>query len=78
MYFRLMVAIFDLLATPTSQGVYNSSTVLLDPEIVGVAVGISLLSLLQAVEIWDITYVLPVIGGHLWFTGYADIGECLQ
>ena len=48
MYFRLMAAIFDLPVTPTSQSIYNSFTVLLDPENVGVAVGILLLSLLQA------------------------------
>ena len=48
MYFRLMAAIFDLPVTPTSESIYNSSTVLLDPENVGVAVGISLLSLIQA------------------------------
>ena len=48
MHFRLMAAIFDLPVTPTSENIYNSSTVLLDPENVGVAVGISLLSFLEA------------------------------
>ena len=48
MYFRLMAAIFDLLVTPTWWSICNSSTVLLNPENVGVAVGISLLSLIQA------------------------------
>ena len=47
---------------------------LLDPENVGVAVGISLLSLIQA-EIQDIAYVLPVNGSHLRFTSHPDIGE---
>ena len=41
----------------------NSSTVLLDPENVGVAAGISLLSCIQA-EIYGIEYVLPVSGSH--------------
>ena len=48
MYLRLMAAIFDLQVTPTAESIYNSSTMLLDPENVGVAVGISLLSHTQA------------------------------
>ena len=64
MHFRLMAAIFDLPVTPTSESIYTSPTVLLDPENVGVAAGISLLSHIQA-EIQDIAYVLPVNGGHL-------------
>ena len=48
MYFRLMAVIFDLPVTPTSESIYNSSTVLLDPENVGVAAGVSLLSHIQA------------------------------
>ena len=53
MYFQIMAAILDLPVTPTSESIYNSSTVLLDPENVGVAAGISLLSCIQA-EIYDI------------------------
>ena len=64
MYFRLMAAIFDLSVTPTSESIHNSSTVLLDPENVKVAAGISLPSYTQA-EIYDITCVLPVSGSHL-------------
>ena len=64
MYFRLMAAIFDLPVTPTSKSIYDSSTVLLDPENVGVAAGISVLSCIQA-EIYGIAYVLPVSGSHL-------------
>ena len=64
MYFRLAAAIFDLPVTPTSESIYNSSTVLLDPGNVGVAAGISLLSYTQA-EIYDNAYVLPVSGSHL-------------
>jgi hypothetical protein len=48
MYFRLMAAIFDLQVTPTSESIYNCSTVLADPENVGVAVGMSLLCHIQA------------------------------
>ena len=59
-----MAAIFDVPVTPTSESVYNSSSVLLDSENVGVAVGILLLSDIQA-EIKDIAYVLPVNGGYL-------------
>ena len=48
MCFRLMAAIFDLLITPMSESIQTSITVLLDPENVEVAVGILLLSYLQA------------------------------
>ena len=48
MYFRLMAAIFDLPVTSTSESICNSSNVLLNPENVGVADGISLLSYTQA------------------------------
>ena len=41
-----------------------SPTVLLDPKNVGVAVGISLLSRIQA-EIYAIPYVLPVYDSHV-------------
>ena len=44
MYFRLLAAIFDLLVSPTSEGVRTNLTVLLDLENVGVAVGISLVT----------------------------------
>jgi len=48
-----MAAIFDFQVTPTSESLYSSPTVLVDPENVGVAVEISLLSHIQA-EIQDI------------------------
>ena len=48
MYFHLMAAIFDLPITLTSESIYNSPTVLVDPENVGVAGRISLLSHIQA------------------------------
>ena len=47
---------------------------LLDPKNMGVAVGISLLSCIQA-EIYVITYKRSVIGHHLWFTTYPDVGQ---
>ena len=50
--------------TLTSELIYTSLTVLLDPENVGVAFGI-LLSCLQA-EIYVMAYALPVYGGHLY------------
>ena len=77
MYFRFLAAIFASPVTPTSESIHTSATVLLDPENVGVAVGISLLSFIQA-GIQNIAYVLPVNGSHLCFTSYADIVECLQ
>ena len=64
MYFWLMAAMFDIPVTPTSESIHTSPTALLDPENVGVPVGISLLSHLQA-EIYDVAYVFPVNGGHL-------------
>ena len=59
-----MAAIFNLPLTPLLNSVHTSPTELLDPENVGVAVGISLLSCIQA-DIDDIAYVLPVNGGHV-------------
>ena len=48
-----MAAIFDFQITLTSESIYSSPTVLVDPENVGVAVEIPLLSHIQA-EIQDI------------------------
>ena len=59
-----MATIFDLTVIPTSESIDISFAVLLDPENVGVAVGISLLSHIRA-EIYVIAYVLPVNGRHL-------------
>ena len=74
MYFRLMAAMFGLPNTPMSESIQISLIVLLDPENVGVAIGISLLSYLQA-EIYANAYVLPVNGGHVWFIGHSDVRE---
>ena len=43
-----MAAMFDLSVPPTSESIQTSPTALLDPENVGVAAGISLLSHIQA------------------------------
>ena len=72
-----MAAIFDLPFTMTSESIHNSPTVLRDSENIGVAVGILLLSHIEA-EMMDIAYVLPVTGGHLWFTSHADVGDKSQ
>jgi hypothetical protein len=65
--FRLMAVILHLTVGPMSESIHTSYIVLLDPENVGVAVRISLLSYTQA-EILDLAYVLLVNGGHVWFT----------
>ena len=59
-----MAAISDLQRTKTSDSIQTSLIVLPDPENMGIAVGISLLSRLRA-EIYVISYLLPVNGGHL-------------
>ena len=46
-----MADMFDLTVTPTSASIPASPTVLLDPENVGVAVGISLLSCIDIIDI---------------------------
>ena len=48
-----MAAIFDFPVALTSENIHNNPTVLLDPENMGVAAGISLLSYIEA-EIYDI------------------------
>ena len=60
MNFRLMATIFDLPVTPTSERIQTSYIVLLDPENVGVAFGILLLSCLKAV-IYVTVHVFPVM-----------------
>ena len=59
-----MAVMFDLPVTPTSEIIHTSITVLLDPENVGVAVLISLLSCIKA-ETNGIAYALPDNGGHV-------------
>ena len=72
-----MATIFDLIVTPTTESIYTSPIVSVDPENVEVAVGASLLSCIQA-EIFVIAYVLPVNGGDVQFTSQPDVREYLH
>jgi len=74
MYFWLMVAIFDLLVTLTSESISINRSVLLDPENVGVAVRISSLSCLQA-QIFVIAYVLPVMASIFDLPSHSSIED---
>jgi len=69
-----MAAIFDLLVTVTLESIRISYSVLLDPENVVVAIGISLLSCLEA-EIFVFAYVLPVMVAIFDFLGHYSIEE---
>ena len=60
----VMVAIFDLPLTPVSDSVHTSPIELLDPETVGVAIGMSLLSSTEA-EILHYFICTSGNGGHL-------------
>ena len=66
LHLRFSSANFDSQVASTSKLIHTSLTVLLDPENVGVAFGILLLSCLKA-EIYVMVYAFPVYGGHLWF-----------
>ena len=59
MYFRLMAAIFDFRHPQTSNSIHTSLSVLPDPENMGTAVGISLLSCVGA-ELFVMSFLLPV------------------
>jgi len=69
-----MAAILDFRLPFTSDSIKTSSIELLNLEIVGVAVEISLLSWMRA-EIYVIAYLLPINGRHLWYTTYSDIRQ---
>ena len=69
-----MAAIFDLRHTQTSDSLLTSLFVLLDPENIGIAFEISLLSCIE-VEIYVISFLLPVNGRHLRFPTYSDVGQ---
>ena len=73
-YFRLMAAIFDIPLIRTLGSLRSSLVVLPDSEIVGIAVGISLLSCIRA-EAYVISYLLPVNGCHIRFSTYSDVGK---
>ena len=64
MHARLMAAIFDFRLTQTSDGTHIGLSVLPDPENMGIAVRISLLSCIRA-EIYVIPHLLPKNGRHL-------------
>jgi len=63
-YFRLISAIFDLSFFQTWDNIRSSLIGLPDLENMGIAVGISFLSCIEA-KICDILYLLPVNDSHL-------------
>ena len=65
-YFRLMATIFDFRHTRTSYSIPASLYVLPDPENLGIAVEISLLSRLKA-ETCVIFDLLPVLSRHIGY-----------
>jgi len=72
-YFQLMAAIFDFSLFRTS-GILRSSLIgLSDLENMGIAVGISLLSCIEA-EIYVISHLLPVNVSDLWFLHFPKWG----
>ena len=69
-----MAAIFDSLLVSTSDSCHTSPVVFPDPVNIGIAVGISLLSCIEA-EIYTMSYLLPVNGRHLGFMTHTYIGQ---
>ena len=69
-----MAAIFDFQQTQTSDTLQICLSVLADPQNMGIAIGISLLSCIETEE-YVIAYVLPVNGGHVWITSHPDVRE---
>jgi len=63
-HFRFMAAIFDIPFTQTSGSIGTNLSELPDPENMGMAAGISLLSFIQT-EIYVLLYPLPAHGRHL-------------
>ena len=55
----------------------SASSLVARPQNMGIAVGISLLSWIQA-EMSIMPYLLPVNGRHLWFPAHLHIGQYLQ
>ena len=66
------MAMFDLPAILTSKGIHTSPTLLLDPENVRAAFGISLLFSTEA-EIMRYFICIFANGGHRQFAGYLEI-----
>ena len=69
-----MAAIFDFRHTQTSESITTSLSVLPDPEIMGIAVEISLLDCIEA-EMYVMSFLLLVNGRHLWFPTYLDVEQ---
>ena len=65
-----MATIFDLPLTPMSASFHTSPTVVLYPQNVGIAFGISLLS---SIEAQILRYFICTFGngGYRWFTTYS-------
>ena len=60
-----------------SDSILASLSVLHDPENMGIALEISLLSYVEA-EIYVISFLLPVNGRHLRFPTYPVVGQSLH
>ena len=73
-YRKLICAIFDSSQIHTTNCLCTSPVLLPDPKNMGIAVGMSLLSCIEA-EICIISYLLPVDGCHLRFPTYPDVGQ---
>ena len=61
-----MAAIFDFRQTRTSDSIPTSLSVLADPENIGLAVEILLISWLKA-EIYIMSYLLPVLSRYIGY-----------
>jgi hypothetical protein len=72
-----MAAIFNFSLIRTSGSVRGSLVMLPDLANMDMAVGISMLSCIQA-DIDVISYQLPVNSHHLGFPAYPDIGQSPQ
>ena len=73
-YFWLMATIFDFKQTQTSDSIPTSFCMLPDPENMGIAVGILLLSSTEA-ELYVMSYLLPVGGRHLEFSASGLVSK---
>ena len=66
LYFRYMVAMFDVPVTPTSESIYSSLTVLMGADNVGAAVGFTLTARVQDL-LFELQSVFPVLHLPFWF-----------
>ena len=72
-----MAANLHLTPTPMSKSIHTTYVKLLDPENMGIGVGILLLSCIPA-EIYVISCLLPVTGRHIRITTYPDVEQYVQ